>query len=49
MMLLADNFQPVDILMGVEGAMMRDENPSEYLKRLRKTLQEVHRLAREHL
>ena len=29
--------------------MMKDENPSEYLKRLRKTLQEVHRLAREHL
>ena len=49
MMLLADNFQPVDILMEVEGAMMRDENPSEYLKRLRKTLQEVHRLAWEHL
>ena len=49
MLLLADNFQPVDILMGVEGAMMRDENPSEYLKRLRKTLQEVHCLAWEHL
>ena len=49
MMLLADNFQPVNILMGVEGAMMRDENPSEYLKRLRKTLQEVHCLAQEHL
>ena len=49
MMLLADNFQPVDILMGVEGAMMRDENPPEYLKRLRKTLQEVHCLAQEHL
>ena len=26
MMLLADNFQPVDILMEVEEAMMRDEN-----------------------
>ena len=49
MMLLTDNFQPVNILMGVEEAMMRYENPSEYLKRLRKTLQEVHRLAKEHL
>ena len=48
-MLLADNFQPVDILMGAERAMMKDENPSEYLKRLQKTLQEVHHLAREHL
>ena len=48
-MLLAGNFQPVNILMGVEGAMMRDENPSEYLKMLRKTLQEAHHLAQEHL
>ena len=41
--------QPVDILMGTEGAEMGDENPSAYLTRFRKTLQEVHQLAREHL
>ena len=35
--------------MGTEGVEMRDENPSAYLTRLRKTLQEVHQLARENL
>ena len=49
MMLHADNFQPVNILMGVEGATMRDENPSEYLKRLPKMLEEIYHLAQEHL
>ena len=49
MMLLMDTFQPVDILMGTEGATLRDEDPSTYLKKLHKTLQEVHQLAREHL
>ena len=49
MMLLMEVTQPVDILMGTEGAEMRDENPSAYLTRLHKTLQEVHQLAREHL
>ena len=49
MMLLMDTFQPVDILMGTEGAAVKDENPSEYLCKLCKTLPEVHRLASEHL
>ena len=49
MMLLMEVTQPMDILMGTEGAEMRDENPSAYLTRLRKTLQEVHQLARERL
>ena len=49
MMLLMDTFQPVDILMGTEGATLRDEDPSTYLKKLHKTLQEVHQLAQEHL
>ena len=45
MMLLMDTFQLVDILMGTEGATLHDEDPSTYLKKLRKTLQEVHQLA----
>ena len=49
MILLMDTFQPVDILMGTEGATLHDEDPSTYLKKLHKTLQEVHQLAREHL
>ena len=49
MMLLMEVTQPVDILMGTEGAEMRDENPSAYLTRLCKTLEEVHQLARENL
>ena len=49
MMLLIDTFQPVDILMGTEGATVGDENPSEYLCKLCKTLPKVHRLASEHL
>ena len=49
MMLLMDTFQLVDILMGTEGATLCDEDPSTYLKKLHKTLQEVHQLAREHL
>ena len=49
MMLLMDTFQPVDILMGTVGAAVRDENPSEYLHKLHKTLPEVDRLASEHL
>ena len=49
MMLLMDTFQPVDILIGTAGAAARDENPSEYLCKLCKTLPEVHRLASEHL
>ena len=49
MMLLMDTFQPVDILMGTEGATLCDEDPSTYLKKLHKTLQEVHQLAQEHL
>ena len=34
MMLLMDTFQPVDILMGTEGAILCDEDPSTYLKKL---------------
>ena len=49
MMLLMEVTQPVDILLGTEGAEMRDENPSAYLTKLYKSLQEVHQLAREHL
>ena len=49
MMLLVEVTQPVDILMGTEGVEMRDENPSAYLKRLLKSLEEVHQLAHEHL
>ena len=44
MMLLMDTFQPVDILMGTEGATLHDKDPSTYLKKLCKTLQEVHQL-----
>ena len=47
MMLLMDTFQPVDILMDMDGTSMRDENPSEYLHNLCQTLQEVHKLASE--
>ena len=41
MMLLMDTFQPVNILMGTEGATLRDDDPSTYLRKLHKTLQEV--------
>ena len=49
MMLLMDTFQLVDILMGTEGATLHDEDPSTYLKKLHKTLKEVHQLVQEHL
>ena len=49
MTLLMDTFQPVDILTGTEGAVVRDKNPSEYLCKLHKTLPKVHRLASKHL
>ena len=49
MVLLMDVFQPVDLLMGAEGVVMRDKNPSAYLAKLEETLQEVCKLTREHL